>query len=221
MIRGSRVPDSHAKWLVDSEYRHGFGSETAKLEMADALLRGREGMSLTQARLANLAGTSQAYIAKLERGDANPTIGNVGRLFACMWLKPRIEPALLDPSKSIESAVLETLGASEISFALSRLNASPSSSETFPDIITRPSSEAFKDLADEGLLIIVWRYDNATRTWASYDPMAPSEVSDLTFVSTGDIVWIEVTRETQFQDRILHKGWNLISLNLEAMTRAK
>ena len=105
--------DSHTLWLEDIEYRQEFGSESAKLEMAAALVRAREQMSLTQLALANRAGTSQAYIARLERGDANPTIGNIGRLFACMWLIPSIEPVPLDLSKSIETVVIENLGASE------------------------------------------------------------------------------------------------------------
>ena len=105
--------DSHASWLQDIEYRTEFGSESAKLEMAAALVRAREVMNMTQTALAERAGTSQAYIARLERGDANPTIGNIGRLFACMWLKPSIEPAPMEPFRSMESVIIETRSASE------------------------------------------------------------------------------------------------------------
>ncbi len=211
-MRESNAPDSHATWLNDIEYREEYGSETAKLNMAASFLMGREAMGFTQSKLAKRAGTSQAYIAKLERGDANPTIGNVGRLFGCMWLKPSIVPTLLVPSESLESAVLKNLGESDERFDPSRFIASPGPVEAIPDIITRPSSEAFKDLVDKGLLIVVWSYDNPTRSWSSYDPAAPEELDNLRYVSTGDIVWIEVTRETQFQDRALYEGWNLISL---------
>ena len=212
MTREDNAPDSHATWLNDIEYREEYVSETAKLETAAAFLIGREAMDLTQSKLAKRAGTSQAYIAKLERGDANPTIGNVGRLFGCMWLKPSIVPTLLVPSESRESAVLKNLSEPEDRFDPSRFKARSGSPETFADIITRPSSEVFKDLVDEHLLKRVWRYDNPTRSWSFYDPVAPAELSDLRFVSTGDIVWIQVTRETQLQDRILYEGWNLISL---------
>ena len=88
--------DSHASWLEDIEYRKEFGSESAKLATAAALVRARELADMTQSSLAELVGTSQAYIARLERGDANPTIGNIGRLLACMWLKPEIEPTPLE-----------------------------------------------------------------------------------------------------------------------------
>ena len=107
--------DSHVFWLDDLEYREEFGSETAKLEIAAALVRARELTKMTQSALAEAAGTSQAYIAKLERGGGNPTMGNIGRLFACMWLKPSIVPVQLDPSRSIESVVIENLSDREAS----------------------------------------------------------------------------------------------------------
>ncbi len=94
--------DSHASWLEDVEYRKEFGSESAKLEIAAVLVRARGLANMTQSALAELAGTSQAYIAKLESGDANPTIGNIGRLLACMWLRAAIEPARMEPRTSIE-----------------------------------------------------------------------------------------------------------------------
>lgn len=113
--------DSHVFWLDDIEYREEFGAETAKLEIAAALVRARALTKMTQSALAEAAGTSQAYIARLERGDANPTIGNIGRLLACMWLKPSIVPMQLDPSKSIESIVIENLNTQEASVDFSEL----------------------------------------------------------------------------------------------------
>ena len=125
MTQQGDVHDSHTLWLEDIEYRKDFGSESAKLEMASAFVRARELMNLTQSALAEQAGTSQAYIARLERGDANPTIGNIGRLFACMWLKPSIEPTLIEPSRSVESIIIESLSASEASVDYSGAYISP------------------------------------------------------------------------------------------------
>ena len=213
MNRQSRVTDSHESWLNDIEYRRGYGAEAAKLEMAASLLYGREAMDMTQSRLAQRAGVSQAYIAKLEGGDANPTIGNVGQLFASMWLKPSISPALLVPSQSIESAVLKNLSEPETSFDLSsRFKARLGATEPISGLITRPTSEVFSDLAYEGRLIVVWYYDNATRRWSSYSPSVPAEINDLLYVSTSDIVWIEVAEDTVFQGTPLLQGCNLLSL---------
>ena len=102
-MRRHEIMDSHAGWLEDIEYRREFGSETAKLEAAAALADAREAAGMTQSALAERANVSQAYIAKLERGDANPTIGHIGRLLACMGLKPSVSVAPLEPpAASIE-----------------------------------------------------------------------------------------------------------------------
>ena len=82
------------------------------------------------------------------------------------------------------------------------------------DIITRPTTDVFADLSEAGQVLVVWRYRNATQTWASYDfnPEVPAEINDLKLVSTGDIVWVKVTEDVVFQGERLLAGWNLISL---------
>ena len=88
--------------------------------------------------------------------------------------------------------------------------------ETFTVVLTPVVStpqEVFGSLGDN--LVVVWRYDNATATWASYSPGAPAELNDLTGVSRGDIVWIQVTADVEFQGQTLYlgtTGWNLITL---------
>lgn len=94
------IEDSHDVWLHDIDYRKEYGAETAKLNMATALATARKKTGITQAELAELAGVSQAYIAKLERGDANPSIGNIGRLLACLWVKPLISVSDMKPTDS-------------------------------------------------------------------------------------------------------------------------
>ena len=91
-----------------------------------------------------------------------------------------------------------------------------SATETFT-VVTTPvvstPQEVFGVLGDK--LTVVWRYDNATATWASYSPGAPAELNDLTGVSRGDIVWIQVTADVEFQGQTLYlgtTGWNLITL---------
>lgn len=76
-----------AKKLEDSRFAEGFGAEAAKTDLALTLSEARLHSGVTQTELANMLGTKQSYIAKLERGDANPTIGNVGRILATMGLK--------------------------------------------------------------------------------------------------------------------------------------
>lgn len=84
--------------LSDSEFAVEFGAELAKSEVAVALARARLNHSITQVDLANELGVNQSYVAKLERGDANPTIGMIGKVLALMGLrlKVRAEPILRD-----------------------------------------------------------------------------------------------------------------------------
>lgn len=100
--------DSHLEWLRDIEYRSAFGAETAKLEIAAAIADARSLARVSQARLAELAGVSQPYIAKLESGDANPTIGRAGELFASLWLRLTLSLVPLEPLTSIESVAIES-----------------------------------------------------------------------------------------------------------------
>ena len=88
-----------AEWLEDREMRSEYGSATLKYEVAAVLVAARKMCNLTQVELAQMAGVSQAYIAKLESGEANPTLGRLGAILASMWVKadlnigPLVAPA--------------------------------------------------------------------------------------------------------------------------------
>ena len=92
-------------------------------------------------------------------------------------------------------------------------SAGNSATESFT-VITTPivstPEEVFGVLGDS--LVSVWSLDNATKAWSAYFPGAPEGVSDLTGVSRGDIVWINVNADVAFQGGMLTTGWNLISL---------
>ena len=83
------VRNTLAERLEDTDYRRAYGAQRVRLELALSLVNVRESCELTQKQLAALAGVSQAYIAKLESGDANPTIGHLGALYATIWQMPR------------------------------------------------------------------------------------------------------------------------------------
>jgi transcriptional regulator with XRE-family HTH domain len=91
-------------WVQDVENRQSYGAESIKLDLAVALAEARKSQRFTQAQLAELTGVSQAYIAKLESGEANPTIGHVGALVAAMWLRTtfRFQPLLEEHIRTID-----------------------------------------------------------------------------------------------------------------------
>jgi transcriptional regulator with XRE-family HTH domain len=70
--------------LKDPEYAKLYGEEDAKLNFAITLLKIRKRLNLTQKKLADKIGVSQLYIAKLEGGEANPTLGHIGSLLALL-----------------------------------------------------------------------------------------------------------------------------------------
>lgn len=84
----SNVEHSLIERLQDAEFRREYGAARAKSALAFLLLDARTSQGLTQEELANRLHVSQAYIAKLESGEANPTIGHVGSMLARIWMQP-------------------------------------------------------------------------------------------------------------------------------------
>lgn len=79
--------------LRNREAAHDFGEAIAKVDIAFTLAEARRGSGVTQKELASRVGTTQSYIAKLERGDANPSIGRIGRLLAALGM--RLSPSII------------------------------------------------------------------------------------------------------------------------------
>jgi len=90
--------------------------------------------------------------------------------------------------------------------------ASAASAVTTPT--TNATETVFADVTSDDNLVRVWRFSNADQSWAFYDPRpAFAAANTLTDTSSGDIVWVNVTTQQDFQSKTLFPGWNLISLN--------
>lgn len=76
--------DSPAVRLTDPEYAQEYGDEYARASLAVCLATARREAGVSQTELARRIGKSQPYVSKLESGEANPTVGAVGRILACM-----------------------------------------------------------------------------------------------------------------------------------------
>jgi len=95
--------------LQDVEFAKLYGAEQSKDDIAITLAKARTEQGLTQKDMARKIGKSQPYIAKLERGDANPTIGVVGSMFALLGLRlvtdtAPLLPQVIRPEMSLESS---------------------------------------------------------------------------------------------------------------------
>jgi len=75
------------KRLQDEEFTKSFGAASAKSDFALTLSEARNNRNVTQKQLADKLGTSQSYIAKLEGGEANPTIGAIGKILALLGFR--------------------------------------------------------------------------------------------------------------------------------------
>ena len=80
-------------------------------------------------------------------------------------------------------------------------------------VITRQSEDAFADLIANGTLTRVWHLDRETQKWTFYDPDPEIvEFSDLTEVTSGQIVTIIMNAQDQFQGQTLFVGSNPIAI---------
>ena len=83
--------------LRDLEFAKRFGAARAKSNFALTLAEARATLGLTQKELASKIGVSQAYIAKLEGGVANPTLERIGSLLAVLGLSLTTDTTGLSP----------------------------------------------------------------------------------------------------------------------------
>ena len=94
--------------LEDPAYRQEYGAATVKYDLAHALSEARRRKGLTQRQMAEITGVSQAYIARLESGEANPSVGQLGKLLASIWLRASFELRPLLGPEAASTIHLET-----------------------------------------------------------------------------------------------------------------
>ena len=98
--------------LGDPEYVKLYGASDAKAEIAITLAEARHAAKKTQKELADAMSLSQPYVARLEGGEANPTIGTIGSLLAVMGFRLVIGTAPLSPEPI--SPAIEFMGAADV-----------------------------------------------------------------------------------------------------------
>lgn len=83
--------------LRDPYFARRFGVVRAKSNFAITLAEARRRLNLTQQQLAAKLGVSQSYVAKLEGGEANPTLERIGSLLAVVGLSLITDTTALSP----------------------------------------------------------------------------------------------------------------------------
>ena len=98
--------------LRDPEYVKLYGASDAKAEIAITLAEARHAAKKTQKEVADAMSLSQPYVARLEGGEANPTIGTIGSLLAIMGFRLVTQTAPLSPEPT--SPAIEFMGAADV-----------------------------------------------------------------------------------------------------------
>ena len=102
-----------ARRLKNLEYAKLYGSEQIKADLSITLSKARHKLKMTQNQFADVLKSSQPYIAELEGGAANPTIGAVGAMLAVAGLSlvTHTEPLLSSPVNSVSALQQHTSSA--------------------------------------------------------------------------------------------------------------
>ena len=119
--------------LKNLEYAKLYGSEQIKANLAITLSNARHKLNMTQKQFADVLNSSQPYIAKLEGGAANPTIGAVGAMLAVVGLSlvTHTESLLPSPVDSVSVSQQPTSPLSNVvRFADYKYNAGASGEST-------------------------------------------------------------------------------------------
>lgn len=86
--------------LNDFDYAKIYGAERTKIDFGITLMKARKHLAMTQKELAEKLGVSQPYVSKLEKGEANPTVGAFGSLLAIIGLRLKTDLISLKSTSS-------------------------------------------------------------------------------------------------------------------------
>ena len=92
----------HDELMANEEYRMAFAEEDLIHRVALRVLQLREGTGMSQAEFAELLGTRQPAVARIEAGGANLTLRRVARIAHAL----DIDPAALLATESPDSSYL-------------------------------------------------------------------------------------------------------------------
>lgn len=86
-----RFEDDLKREMQDPEFARYFAASAARNGFGLTLARLRREAGCTQADLATRIGASQSYVAKLEGGQANPTIGQAAEVMSALGYQLRTD----------------------------------------------------------------------------------------------------------------------------------
>lgn len=82
-----KFEDFLARQLRDPAFKAHWEELEAPFQAGNLLLRVRANLDLTQQELADRAGVKRSYVARIENGQANPTVKSLSRILASVGLR--------------------------------------------------------------------------------------------------------------------------------------
>jgi len=105
------IPVSKLKkrWMKEPGFKAGYDALEEEFALASMLIDARAKAKLSQAELAERMGTSQSTIARLESGEAKPSLSTLERFAEATGMRVRVslEPAARSPKRRPRKAALE------------------------------------------------------------------------------------------------------------------
>ena len=83
--------DIREEWMHDPKFRAEYERIGPAMEMAFALAEARHEAGLTQAEVARRMGTSQAAVARMEKGVVKPSWGSIERYASACGRRPVVQ----------------------------------------------------------------------------------------------------------------------------------
>ena len=160
-------------------------------------------VTLTGAGFKAFTSLSDLFVAgvPVQENPSNPTVGRDGVLQPSTFLIPGLDPG----THTIRAKVGEPTVS--ITFTITADDALPP-----PTAATTPAA-AFGALIDSGSLITVFRYNEDTQAYQSYDPdPANAGFNDLDTVNSGDIFWVRLSEDQTFLGKLRRTPWAQVVL---------
>jgi ribosome-binding protein aMBF1 (putative translation factor) len=85
------IDDCLKRKLQNPEFRAAYEAEDARIELVLQIIKLREKRGMTQSDLAKAIGTRQANVSRLERFDANLTLGTLEKVALALGANLRID----------------------------------------------------------------------------------------------------------------------------------
>jgi len=85
------LDDSLKRKLQNPDFRAAYEAEDQRIELVLQIIKLRQQRGMTQADLAKAIGTRQANVSRLERFDANLTLGTLGKVAHALGASLRID----------------------------------------------------------------------------------------------------------------------------------